>query len=409
MKVIVAGNGIAGITVARLVREKNPDARIRIYSQEKLHYYPRPQLTEVMGAERLDAKDLILYQPSWYEDRRIEVSLGVSVERIDREASSVVLSDGSRAEYNVLVLAVGARGNRPPISGLDKQGCFTLRTFEDLLSIRQFASNARRGVVIGGGLLGLEAAKGLRSLGLDVSVVEFFPRLLPRQLDVEGADLFRARLEAMGIRVFVNAATSAISGKARVDGIVLKDGTTLPCDLILVSAGITPNKELAEGAGLATGKGVIVDSTMRTSDPDIFAVGDCAEHEGRIYGIIPAATDQARVAADNITGNATVYRGTIPSNTLKAVGIDLTSIGVVTPEADGFEEFRVRDDANGLYKKVALRDGKVVGAIVIGETRSVPYLAQLINRGIDVSLVKDRLLDAGFDLKAFVREASSKG
>ncbi len=407
MRVIIAGNGVAGITVARLLREKDSESNIRICAREKVHYYPRPRLTEVMGIEQLVPNQLTFYKPEWYEERRIEVSLGISLEGIDRECRTVALSDGSQAKYDALVLAMGARSNLPPIDGAGKPGVFALRTIDDLLSIRQYARGAGRGVVIGGGLLGLEAAKGLRTLGLDVSVVEFFPRLLPRQLDVEGADLFRALVQAMGIEVYLNAVTSAIAGEDRVEGVTLKDGTRIPCDLVLISAGITPNKELAQAAGLLTGKGVAVDSAMRTSDSNIYAVGDCVEHDGRVYGIIPAAVEQARVAADSILGASTLYKGTILSNSLKAVGIDLTSIGVVTPEAEGFEELRVRDDARGVYRKVSVKEGKVLGAIIIGETRSVPHLAQIIAKGVDVSAVKASLLQEGFDFKGFLRGAGS--
>lgn len=258
--------------------------------------------------------------------------------------------------------------------------------------------------IIGGGLLGIETARALTSLNLDVSVIEFMPHLLPLQLDAEGAHALQSMLESMGLRILTGAATETILGDEFPTGVRIKDGPVVDAELVLISTGIRPRIELARESGLDVNRGVVVDQQMRTSAADIYAAGDVAEFEGTIYGIIPAAIDQAQVAAANMvaSGSAT-YNGTIPATTLKIAGIDLTSLGEATATGDEFAILRKVDAAGGVYRRLTLRDGKVIGAILLGDTQSVQPVKQLIATGRDVSAYGERLLDEGFDLKALAQ------
>jgi nitrite reductase (NADH) large subunit len=295
---------------------------------------------------------------------------------------------------------------------VDKKGVFTLRTLEDAVAIKEYAQEIATAAVIGGGLLGLETARALLSLDLEVSVIEFVPRLLPRQLDEEGAQVLQSRLEAMGLRVLTGAATEAILGDERATGVRLKaspehdrgDGRVVDGELVLISTGIRSQVELAREAGLAVNRGVVVDEQLRTNAADVYAAGDVAEFEGVVYGIIPAAIEQARVAAANMVAHgSSIYSGTLPATTLKIVGIDLTSLGEATAAGDEFVVLRRADPVRGIYRRLALRDGKIVGAILLGDTQSIQPLRRLIATGRDVSAHGDRLLDESLDLKALAQ------
>jgi nitrite reductase (NADH) large subunit len=291
---------------------------------------------------------------------------------------------------------------------VDKDGVFTLRTIEDALALKKWTREAKRAVVVGGGLLGLEAARAFMVLGLGVTVLEQGPYLLSRQLDAEGGTLMRELIEAMGIEVVLEASSQAILGDGTspptlggiegglASGVLLQDGRRIEGDLVLVSAGIRSNVRLAQQAGLGVNRGVVVDEHLRTSAKDIYAAGDVAEFRGQVYGIIPAAIEQARAAARNMLGEETTYHGTIPSNTLQVMGIDCTSIGVVhPPEGEGYQELR-KSEA-GVYKKLVLKEGRLVGAILLGDRKDAAPISQLIRGGADVSRYTERLLDDGFD------------
>lgn len=269
--------------------------------------------------------------------------------------------------------------------------------------MRTCAQEARHAVVIGGGLLGLETARALRILGLEVTVVEVFPRLLPRQLDAEGAALLTDMIEEMGLRVITGGSIQAIAGHDRVRGVVLKTGETVPGDLVLVSAGVRPNLGLAREAGLITNRGVVVDEYMRTSAENVYAAGDVAEFQGQVPCIIPVAIEQGRVAGMHMVGgDPKPYRGIVPSYTLKVVGIDLTSVGVIVPEGEGYEEHRRVDEAGYRYRKIVLKDGRLVGAILLGEREGMGSISRLISEGVDLSAHAERLLDDDFDLQSLM-------
>ncbi len=412
---VIVGNGVAGITAAQTIVRADPSAEVHIFGAEPYPYYRRLRLWEFIAGE-VEQDALYFRPPEWYAERGILLHLGVRVTLLDLAAHCLTLEGHGRrpaparsVEYDRLLLATGGRPFVPPFEGTDREGVFTLRTLDDALAMKTYARDVRSAAVIGGGLLGLETAWALRTAGLETTVIEFAPYLLPRQLDAEGAQVLQALLEAQDLHILTDAATEAILGHERATGVRLKarpeysrrDRRVVDGELVLVSTGIRSRVELAREAGLEVNRGVVVDEQLRTSGADVYAAGDAAEFEGRVYGIIPAATEQAQVAAANmVAGGSATYSGTTPANTLKIVGIDLTCLGDATAKGDEFAILREVDAAAGVYRRLTLRDGKIVGAILLGDTQSVRPVKQLIATGRDVSAYRERLLDKSFDLRA---------
>jgi len=399
MHVVIVGSGVAGVTAARTIRENDPKAKIFICTDESHLYYPRPKLYGVLSGEA-KPQEIYMFSEEWYEKRGIKVHLNKKVLSIETAKKELLLEDRSRVNYDKLLLANGAHSVVPPIKGVEKTGVFTLRSIKDALTIKEYTKKTGKVIIIGGGLLGLEFAASLRKLGQQVEVAEIFSRLLPRQLDQEGATILKDQIEARGINVVLGVKTVEVLGEKTVSGILLDNGKELSGNLVLISAGVRSNTDLAVEAGIKVDKGVVVDQYLQTSVKDVYAAGDVAEFEGRVYGIIPAALEQAKIAAMNMLGKEKqVYKGTIPSNTLKIVGIDLTSMGLVNPEEPQYEEIRKIEKEKGVYKKIVLEQGKIVGAIILGDTKGVSSIKKLMDQGIDVTKYKDSLLENGFDYR----------
>lgn len=383
MKIVIAGNGIAGISVAKELRALEAargaasPSEITLIAREAYPYYSRIRLPEVLdGASRCEApaaaEELSPHKPVWYEERKIGVLSSREIVAIDRGRRSVMLSTGEEIGYDALVLALGSEPVRPQVPGASLPGVLTLREYDDALRVRASVSaRPEAAAVVGGGLLGLEAARHLQAAGVgSVTVIEVAQRLLPRQLDETGAGLLKGELARMGIDVATGANLSSFEGRERLERAVFRDGAgqrTLGCGTALVSMGVRPRLGLAKAAGLAVARGIVVDRFLRTSDPAIYAVGDCAEFSGAVPGIIPAALAQATCCAAAILGDESrPYGGIVPSNTLKVVGIDVFSAGAVeAAEADGMEELRL-GPAAGRYERYLRKGGLLVGAIVIG-------------------------------------------
>jgi nitrite reductase (NADH) large subunit len=396
MRVLVVGNGLAGTIASKTLRELNPDAEIAIFAEEKYLYYPRPNLIEYL-AGNISLETLFAFSEEWYKNHNISIHLGQPVRKLLPESQQVELDGGKTEPYDFLLLTNGASSWVPPIQGADKEGVFTLRTLDDAAAIIQWIENHPDVVIIGGGLLGLEIARAIRTRGASVQVVEFFPRLLPRQLDTEGASVLQSMIEDMGIKVQLGIVTEEILGEERVEGLKFKNGEELDAQTAVVAAGVRPNIRLAAEAGLETDKGIIVDDSLQTSHPGIFAAGDNVQHRDKIYGIIPASFNQARTVAFNIAGHEKKYMGTIPSNTLKVVGVDLTSIGLVTPEEGTAEEYREVIKEKGIYKKIVVQNGKLVGAIWMGTKQNINEINRIILQQIDVGKWEGALLEEDFD------------
>lgn len=378
MRLVIIGNGVAAINTAHTVLKAQPDTDITVFSEEPYYYYPRPRLWEFLPG-KISLEQLYFYPPDWYEQRGIDVRLGTPVARIAPADRSVVLQNGQEVAYDCLLLANGGLPFIPPIQNVTCPGVFSLRNVKDALAIRAYAERVRSVVVIGGGLLGLESARGLKELGLEVTVVEVAPWLLPRQLDEQGAAVLRQTFDDMGIKTMTGVVSQAIEGEKQASGVLLKDGRSIPGELILVSAGVRSDTALAVAAGLQVNRGVVVDEHMRTSDPNIYAAGDVIEFQERGYGIIPAAIEQARVAGASLSGQSEpVYRGTIPSNTLKVVGISLTTVGAINAPDGNYREYRMSDPTKGLYKKLVVNDNKLIGAILMGFPKEMARVTRMV-------------------------------
>lgn len=398
MRIVIIGNGLAGTIFAKTVREFDSRVEIDIFAEEKYVYYPRPNLIEFM-AGNLPYDRLFAFSKEWYLSHNIGLHLNRPVEKISAEKNEIVLQNKGRQKYDALLLASGAVSFIPGIKGIDKKGVFTLRSLDDTLSILDFVKGRSGVAVIGGGLLGLEIARALHARGLKVQIVEFFNRLLPRQLDSQGAEMLKGSIERMGMEVHLGKTTEEFTGDDALTGISFKGGGKIAVEAAVVAAGVRPNLRLAKDAGLEVDRGVVVDDFLRTSRERIFAAGDGIEHKGRIYGIIPASFQQARAAASNVLGQRSDYTGTVVSNTLKVVGIDLTSIGNVNPEEKKeIEEVRFEDREKGIYKKIVLEAGKVKGAIWMGTKKGVKEISKIISEEKEVGKWKPSLLAEDFDL-----------
>ncbi|MBN2005617.1 MAG: NAD(P)/FAD-dependent oxidoreductase [Anaerolineae bacterium] len=365
MRSLIVGGGVAGITAALDLSRRNL-GEVDVYSDEAYPYYYRPQLTEFIAGE-ITLDKLFRRKLGWYEERGIHIHLSSPVTALDTQNKIITIAGNNVVPYDKLLLSMGSKPSLPPIAGGDKQGIFTWRTLNDSLEIEKSAVTCSQTVVIGGGLLGLEAARGLLGFCPHVTILEFFPRLLPRQLDVEGAALLQHFVESLGIRVIVDAKTEAFLGDEHVTGVRTKDGREFPAWTVLIAAGVRPEMRLAQEAGIQVDRGVVVDEHMATNVPDVFAAGDVAAYKGYSWAIAPIAQVQARIASANMAGEVTAYDVIVPSTTLKVVGIDVSSIGVVNPEENTYQEIRKLDQNAGTYKKIVLHDGAIVGSIIIND------------------------------------------
>jgi len=396
MRALIIGNGLAGTMAAKTLRELDSQVEIVVFAEEKYPYYPRPNLIEYV-AGKLPYERIFAFSEEWHVRQKIDIRLGTPIRRIHPQSGEVELDGGGREPYDTLLVANGASSFVPPIKGSATRGVFSLRTLDDAQAILDSLRDHRRVVVIGGGLLGLEIARAIRSQGAEVEVVEFFDRLLPRQLDVQGASLLRSQVESLGIRVRLGVTTEEILGPDEIKGIRLKGGAEIGADMAVIAAGVRPNLDLPRDAGLAADRGLVVDDRLRTSHPRVFAAGDGIQHRGKVYGIIPASFDQARAAAYNMLGQEKKYEGTIPANTLKVVGLYVTSLGLATPEGQGYEEIRKIKKEEGIYKKIVLQDGVLVGAIWIGTKKGISEIARAVTAKIKVNQWINTLLDDSFD------------
>lgn len=396
MKVIIVGNGLAGTLAAKTVRELDDGAEVEIFGEERHPYYPRPNLIEYL-AGRLPYDKLFAFPAEWSERQRIAIRLAERVLRILPAERKIETVAGGERFYDALLLATGARAALPPVEGISAPGVFALRTLDDANALIEHLGTHRRAAVLGGGLLGLEVARALRHRGAEVSVVEYFDRLLPRQLDPAAAAILRTRFETDGIAVRLGAVVREVLGVGGVQGLRLESGERIEADTVVVAAGVVPQVALAREAGLEVGRGIVVDDHMRTSAPGVFAAGDACEHRGRIHGIIPAAFDQARAAGFSLAGRPKPYAGTVPFNTLKVAGVYLTSVGEIDAAGEGTEALVRALPETGLYKKIVLRQGRLVGGIWMGTKKGAAELGRHVAAATHVEAVKNDLLEDDFD------------
>ena len=384
-RLVVIGNGMAGARFVEDVLAFDRDRfAVTVFGDEPHGNYNRILLPEVLNGTH-DAKDIMLNPLAWYDENGVALRAGERVASIDRAAKVVHTAAGREQPYDILVLATGARPVVPPMTGTHTPGVFAFRNLDDCAKIHQYSQGRTRVAVIGGGLLGLEAARALHDIGLRVTVVHRSGTLLSAQLDAQGGAALRHAIEGMGIAVVTDAQTTDILGETEVTGLRFADGHVLATDMVVLSAGIRPNAGLAEGCGLEVGKGIVVDDQLRTSDPSVFAVGECVEHRGVTYGLVAPVWEQTKVLARVLTGADPehAYLGSKSATKLKVMGVEVVSAGRVTDVRDGDEVVTYTEPARGVYKKVIVRANKVVAACVVGDADGFDEMSRLFNGGGD--------------------------
>jgi len=391
---LIVGNGVAGTTAAENVRKQDKEGKITIVTDEDFPFYWRLRLNEYLAGD-ITEEALASKKEQWYGDQRIDLKLKTLIAGADPNEKVVFTEDKQRLSYDSLLIATGSHSFIPPIKGSEKEDVFALRNIQDARGISVWAKDIEDVVLIGGGLLGLEAGNALLKLGKKVTVVEFFPRLLPRQLDVDGAQRLQKVMEKMGFSFRLGARTQEISGNEQVTGVLLEGGESIPSKMVIISAGVRPNLELAEPLGLENDKGIKVDEYLRTNQTDIYAAGDVAEFRGMPYGIWPAAMEQGQIAGTNMAGGNLVYKGTTMANSLKVAGVDLASAGNI--DAENEKESRVVTD-DKVYKKIVMENNQIIGCIMLGDTKAFNKITKAMSEKKDISQVKDQLLSEGFDL-----------
>ncbi|CAO4176805.1 NAD(P)/FAD-dependent oxidoreductase [Methylorubrum populi] len=383
-RLVVVGNGMASLRFLERLTERAPGRYdVTVVGAEPVAAYNRVLLSSLLGGE-VDEAACGFRPLSWYEEHGIRLVTGAPVTEIDRANRLAVVGETHVLPYDRLVLAVGSLPIRLPLPGIDLPGVLTFRDFADVAAIRKAAVAHAKAVVIGGGLLGLEAAVGLARLGVETTLVHVMDRVMERQLDHSAARLVRAAMEARGVRMLLSADTAAIEGDGRVERLVMKDGTVVPADLVVMSVGIRASMALAQSCGLACGRGITVDDRMTTSDPAIHALGECAEHRGVVYGLVEPAYEQAEVLSRHLVGEAAAYSGTSLATSLKVSGLPVFSAGLVdTP--DGAEAIVMHDAAAGLYRKLIVIDGRLAGAVFVGDISEQARCKELIRSGAPLS------------------------
>ncbi|MBI4497939.1 MAG: NAD(P)/FAD-dependent oxidoreductase, partial [Chloroflexi bacterium] len=401
-RLVVIGNGMAGARLVEEVLARGGGDRFEIvmFGEEPYGNYNRILLSGILGGSH-DPKDIFINPLAWYEEHGVKLLVGVRAGWIDRTAKAVYAPGGVVEPYDKLVIATGSHPFVPPMEGLrtaegaPKPGVFVFRTLSDCDAMVQFAPQARRAAVIGGGLLGLEAARGLLRLGLEVHVVHLASYLMETQLDAPAAALLQRTLEGMDVRFHLDKMTRAILGDERPTGLAFKDGTTLDCDMVVISCGIVPNVELAKSAGINVQRAIVVHNDMSCrNDPDIYAVGECVEHRGKTYGLVAPIWEQAQVLAEVLTGRnpQAAYHGSKLSTKLKVMGVDLAVMGDKEPRSEHDEVVHYSEPRRGVYKKLIVRDGLLAGAILLGDGLAAPGLLQAFERETELPESRAELL-----------------
>ncbi|MGV9307281.1 FAD-dependent oxidoreductase [Nonomuraea sp. NPDC003727] len=376
MRLLVIGNGMAGARLVGEVRARDKDIEVTVLGAESRQPYNRVLLSNVLAGSS-GPDQVRLLDPSWYGEHDVEAHLGTRAVRIDRQTRTVTAADGRRFPYDVLVLATGSQAVVPPIPGAGR--ALPFRTLDDCRAILADSRGSARAVVIGGGLLGIEAARGLAGRGLPVTLLHLAGHLMERQLDAEAGLVLGETLAGLGVDI----RTGVSAAEILPEGVRLADGSLVEGDLVVLACGVRPEIELAVQAGLEVRRGVVVDDELRTDDPAVFAIGECAEHDGVVYGLVAPAWEQAAVAADVITGAAkdARYRGSRQVTRLKAKSVELAAMGETHLTEEHAEVVRFSHRATGTYRKLVIRDGRLVGAILLGESAAVGTLTQLYDRG----------------------------
>jgi nitrite reductase (NADH) large subunit len=400
-RLVVVGNGMAGARFVEEVLERGGGEQfaITVFGEEPHGNYNRIMLSPVLAGEEHE-DDIVLNSHEWYAGNGVTLRAGVRVERLDAAAKQVHADDGSVTPYDHLVLATGSRSFIPPMAGVRAEdggllpGVFGFRTIDETRALLAAAATHRRAVVMGGGLLGLEAARALQTHGMQVELVHAAPYLMNAQLDAEAGAILKRSVESLGITVHLDVFASEVAGPDRMRGVVLADGRRIDADLLVVAAGVRPNTDVAVRSGLEVERAVVVDDQLRTDDPDVYAIGECAQHRGEVYGLVAPAWEHARVLADVLTGTdpTAEYHGSRTATKLKVAGVDVAVMGLNTPERDDDEFLVISEPRRGVHLSVVIRDDRLMGATLLGDTRKVAFLTQAFDRGAPLPAERIRLL-----------------
>jgi nitrite reductase (NADH) large subunit len=400
---VVVGNGMAA---ARLVDELTKVAlgryAIAVIGDEPRLAYNRVLLSSVLAGETA-SHDIELRPASWWGDRGVTLKYGCVATEIDVGRRELKIANEESIGFSRLVLATGSMPLRLNVPGADLAGVHTFRDSRDVDMLLTLAAQKKRVVVVGGGLLGLEAAYGLSKAGSSVTLLHLMDRLMERQLDAPAAELLKSLVERKGVRVLLNANTARLHGETRVEGIELSDGRRIDADAVVFAAGIRPNIALAKDAGIPVNRGVVVDDVMQTGAPDIFALGECAEHRGICYGLVEPAYEQARVLARHLAGSTAAYNGSVVATNLKVSGVSVFSAGDFMG-ADGSEAIVLNDVRHGTYKKLVISDGCLVGAVLVGDVGDALWYLELIRNREPIAGIRNRMMFGR--LLAFPSEAA---
>ena len=390
-RLVVIGNGMAGIrAVEEVLRQAPGRYAITVFGAEPYPAYNRIQLSPVLAGDK-DLHDIVIHDRAWYAANGVELFTGTRISGIDRAAREAITESGERFPYDRLIFATGSHPVVLPLPGAGLPGVLAFRDIADVEAMSAAARRGGRAIVIGGGLLGLEAASGLQRQGMSVSVVHLMPSLMERQLDAEAADLLRRELERRGIAIFTSVQTEAILGTDGVTGIRFAEGGEIPADLVVMAVGVRPNADLARAAGLAVERGVIVDDQLRTSDPAIFAVGECVEHRGICHGLVAPLYAMAEALGGHFAGLDAAYVPQPVATRLKVSGIDLFSAGDFVGGADT-EDLVLSDPGRGVYRRLVLRGDRLVGAVLYGDAADGPWYFDLLQSGRCVAAMRDDLI-----------------
>jgi nitrite reductase (NADH) large subunit len=388
-RLLVVGNGMAGLRLLEEVLALAPGRfDIAVIGAEPEPAYNRVLLSSLLAGE-IGADDVQMRPRAWYAEHGIALRTGQPAVALDTGARRIVLRDGAALPFDACVLATGSEPIRLALPGTALAGVTTFRSLADVAYLAAAAAKRVPAVVIGGGLLGIEAAYGLARAGVAVTLVHLMDRLMERQLDAEGARLLQGALEAQGIRVLLQAQTCAIHGASRVESVELQDGQRLACGLVVMAVGVRANTALAESAGLPTRRGIVVDDRLQTAAPAIHAIGDCAEHAGICHGLIEPAHEQAGVVARVLCGETASYRGSMAATNLKLSGVPVFSAGDF--EGEGAERIVVRDEVTPAYRKLVVRDGRLAGAVLVGDTHDALWYAELIRARRPIGSIRHAL------------------
>jgi nitrite reductase (NADH) large subunit len=403
---LVVGKGMAA---TRLVDELSQRAlgrySVAVIGAEGRLAYNRVLLSPLLAGE-IAEPDIELKPAGWWRARGVSTLYGRAVAGIDRAAKTVTLEGGLSLPYGKLVLATGSKPLKPPFPGGDLPGVATFRDTADVATMRAYAQRGARIVVIGGGLLGLEAAYGLSRAGGKVTLLHLVDRLMERQLDAEGAALLAAAMSYRGVEVRLNSATKGFVGNGKVEGVELQDGTIVPADLVVIAIGVRPNTDLGKAAGLTVNRGIVVDDGLASDDENIFAIGECAEHRGAVYGLVEPAYEQARILAARLAGKPASYAGSLLATNLKVSGVGVFSAGEFEA-GEGAETVLLSDRDAGIYRKFVLREGRLSGCVLVGDTRGALFYLGLIRSGQDISAIRaDLPFGEAYCAPALVREAA---